>query len=70
MIVAKFFLMNNSYFQASSVHAWHTVSTFQGRRGVLIPNTKVFLPTIVLSRDLIIRVMLLLIQGRGGREEK
>jgi len=26
--------------KASSVHAWHTVSTFQGRRGVLIPNTK------------------------------
>ena len=51
MIVAKCFLMRNTDFQASSVHAWHTVSTFQGRRGVLIPNTKVFLPTIVLSRD-------------------
>ena len=28
--------------QASSIHAWHTVSTFQGRRGVLISNVKVF----------------------------
>ena len=41
MILAKSFLMRNTDFQASSVHAWHTVSTFQGRRGVLIPNTKV-----------------------------
>ena len=29
--------------QASSIHAWHTVSTFQGRRGVLIANPKVVL---------------------------
>ena len=26
--------------QASSIHAWHTVSTFQGRRGVLLSNPK------------------------------
>ena len=29
--------------QASSIHAWHTVSRFQGRRGVLIANPKVVL---------------------------
>jgi len=26
--------------KASSIHAWHTVSTFQGRRGVLLSNPK------------------------------
>ena len=31
---------DNDYPQASSIHAWHTVSTFQGRRGVLLSNPK------------------------------